>query len=70
MQKDEIKKITTKKDYTDNEINDLSYDLALQNYKMSYWQFYISLIKTKHEFIFTFVYNKDYNQKFLKLIYF
>ena len=34
-------------DYTDDEINDLSYDLALKNDKRSYWQFYISLIKTR-----------------------
>ena len=48
-------------DYTDDEINDLSYDLALQNDKRTFCQFYISLIKTKHEFIFAFFYNKDYN---------
>ena len=50
----EIKKLELIKDYTDDEINDLSYDLALQNDKRSYWQYYISLIKTKHEFVFSF----------------
>ena len=54
-------------DYTDDEINDLSYDDALQNDKRTYWQFYISLIKTKHEFIYAFFYNKDYNSKIIKI---
>ena len=48
-------------------MNDLSYDLALLNDKRTYWQFYISLIKTKHEFIYTFFYNKDYNSKIIKI---
>ena len=54
-------------DYTDDEINDLSYDDALQNDKRTYWQYYSSLIKTKHEFIFVFLYNKDYNSKIIKI---
>ena len=39
-------KIETK--YSEEEINDLSYDLALQYDKRSYFDYYISLIKTKH----------------------
>ena len=54
-------------DYIDDEMNDLSYDLALKNDKRTYWQFYFSLIKTKHEFIYAFFYNKDYNSKFIKI---
>ena len=54
-------------DYTDDELNDLSFDLALENDKRSYWKFYISLIKTKHEFIYTFFYNKDYKSKIIKI---
>ena len=54
-------------DYNDEEINDLSYDLALENDKRSYWRFYVSLIKIKHEFIYTFFYNKDYNSKIIKI---
>jgi len=64
---DEIKNLTTILYYNDDEINDLSYDLALQNDKRTYWQFYISLIKTKHEFIYAFFYNKDYNSKIIKI---
>ena len=54
-------------DYNDEEINDFSYDFALENDKRTYWQFYISLIKTKHEFIYTFIYKKDYNSKIIKI---
>ena len=54
-------------DYTEYEINDLSYDLALKNDKRTYWEFYISLIKTKHEFIYAFLFNKDYNSKTIKI---
>ena len=54
-------------EYNDEEINDFSYDLALENDKRSYCQFYISLIKTKYEFVYTFFYNKDYNSKIIKI---
>ena len=54
-------------DYTDGEMNDLSYDLALKIDKRTYWQFYISLIKTKHEFIYAFLFNGDYNSKIIKI---
>ena len=53
--------------YTDDELNDLSYDEALKNDKRSYWKFYVSLIKTKHEFIYAFLFNKDYNSKIIKI---
>ena len=52
-------------DYTDDELNDLSYDLALQNDKRTFCQFYISLIKTKHEFIFAFFYSKFFIVKII-----
>lgn len=64
---DEVKNLTTIIDYNDDEINDLSYDLALQNDKRTYWQLYNSFIKTKHEFIYAFFYNKDYNSKIIKI---
>ena len=65
--KEEIKKSEPLMDFTENELNDLSYNLALKNDKRSYWQFYISLIKTKHEFIYAFLFNKDYNSKIIKI---
>ena len=51
---EEIKKLESIIEYNCDEINDFSYDLALENDKRTYCQFYISLIKTKHEFIYTF----------------
>ena len=62
-----ITKITKIMEYSEEELNDFSYDLALQNDKRTYWQFYFSLIKTKHEFIYSFFYNKDYNAKIIKI---
>ena len=64
---DEVKQLSTLMNYNDDEMNDLSYDLALKNDKRTYWQFYISLIKTKHEFIYAFFFNKDYNSKIIKM---
>ena len=54
-------------EYNEDEINTLPYKLALQYDKRSYCQYYISLLKTKHIFIFSFCYNKDYNSKIIKI---
>ena len=54
-------------DYTDDEINDLSYELALQYDKRTYCIYYLSLIKTKHNLIFSFYNNSDYNSKIIKI---
>jgi len=59
----EIKKLESIMDYTEEELNGLSYNLALINDKRTYWQLYISLIKTKHEFIYAFLYNNIIIQK-------
>ena len=64
---DDNKKLESILDYNDEEINDFSYDMVLENDKRTYWQFYFSLIKTKHEFIYSFFYNKDYNAKIIKI---
>ena len=63
----EVKKLVSVIDYNDDELNDLSYDLALENDKRSYWELYTSLIKTKHEIIYAFFYNKDYNARIIKI---
>ena len=62
-----IEKAKNIMEYNDDEINDLSYELALQYDKRSFFQYYISLIITKHSFIFTFFYNKDYNSRIIKI---
>ena len=54
-------------DYIDEEINELSYDLAIQYDKMNFCQYYISLIKTKHILIFALFNNNDYNSKIIKI---
>ena len=53
--------------YKDDEINDLTYDLALQYDKRNFYQYYISLIKTKHDLISSFCNNNDYNSSLMKI---
>ena len=54
-------------EYNDEELNQLSYELALKNDSRTYCQYYNSLIKTKHNLIFSFLYNKDYNSRIIKI---
>ena len=65
--KEDIKKLESMMDYTEEETNDLSYDLALKNDKRTFLEYYISLLRTKHELLYTFFYNKDYNSKIIKI---
>jgi len=51
----------------DDELNDLEYEKALKIDKRNYCQFYISLLKTKHDILFTFFINNDYNSKMVKI---
>ena len=53
--------------YIDFELNNLSYEEALERDKRDFWEYYISLIKIKHPIIFTFYPNKDYNTFIIKL---
>ena len=53
--------------YTDEELNQLSYDLALKYDNRTYCEYYISLIKTKHNLIFSFFYNQDFNSRLIKI---
>ena len=63
----DIEKIENILEYIDEEINDLSYNLALQYDQRIFCQYYISLIKTKHSLIFAFFNNNDYNSKIIKI---
>ena len=63
----EIENIKNIMKYTDDEINKLSYELAIQNDKRTFSEYYISLLKTKHNFIYSFFYNNDYNSKIIKM---
>ena len=51
----------------DYELNSLDYEEALKIDKRTYIQYYISLLKTKHLFIFTFYTKDDYNSKVIKI---
>ena len=57
-------------DYNDYELNSLSYEKALEYDKRTYFQYYISLLKTKHLLIFTFFNCNDYNSKTIKICLF
>jgi len=61
-----LKKTKNAMEKNDNELNDLPYLLALKFDKRSYCHYYISLIKIKHIFFFTFCNNNDYNIKLIK----
>ena len=67
--------INSKKDnilkYNDRELNSLPYEKALIYDKRTYVQYYISLLKIKHSFIFSFYCNdKDYNSQIIKMFLF
>ena len=56
--------------YEDFEINNISYDKALENDKRTYCEIYLSLIKENHILVFTFRANKDYNPYIIKICLF
>jgi hypothetical protein len=51
----------------DNQINELTFNLAVKYDKRKYFEYYISLLKEKHLFIFSFINNDDYNSKIIKI---
>ena len=56
-----------KMNYNDDELNELSYYIAIIYDKRTFCQFYSSLLKSKHNFIFTFFNNEDYNPSIIKI---
>ena len=56
--------------YTDEEKNLLPYELAIKYDKRNYCSYYIALLKTKHNFIFSFIQSNDYNSKIIKIDFF
>ena len=54
-------------EYNEEELNNLKYELALKYDKRNYCQYYISLLRTKHDILFTFFNNTDYNSKIIKI---
>ena len=53
--------------FTDSEMNSFTYNEALQKDKRTFFQYYISLLQTKHPIIFTFHCSLDYNFIFMKI---
>ena len=66
----ENKKEDVKLKYCDYEKNSFSYNNAKKYDKRSFFTFYISLIRVKHYFIFSFFPIKDYNSKIIKICLF
>ena len=64
------RKLFNKFNYIDAELNDLEFKDAIKYDKRRYWQYYLSLLKTKHLFIFSFITNNDYNAKIIKIYLF
>ena len=60
-------KINTNSDF---ELNDLSYNNAIKIDKRTYCQYYLSLIRTKHLFFFSFCPTFDYNSQIIKIFLF
>ena len=53
--------------FNDYELNTFSYNNALKYDKRTYFQYYISLIRTKHPLIFAFFPINDYNSRLIKI---
>ena len=51
----------------DKELNTLSYEEALNIDQRTYFEYYLSLLRTKHLIIFTFYPNKNYNSLMIKI---
>ena len=64
--KQQIMKRGKNDNFTDYEINKISYEEALEIDKRTYLQYYISLIKKNHILLFSFYPNKDYNSSIIK----
>ena len=58
------------KSYNDFEMNNLDYNNALIQDNRSFWQMYVSFIKTKHPIYFTFLLKNDYNSFIIKICLF
>ena len=62
-----IKKVNKIMEFNNDELNDLSYNLAIIYDKRTYCEFYASLLKTKHNFISSFLNDNDYNSTIIKI---
>ena len=65
-----VKPTNSNLNFNDFEMNNLPYDSALKYDKRTYFQYYLSLIRTKHIFFFAFYPNNDYNSMIIKICLF
>ena len=65
--KEKVEKIF---EFIGQEKNEFEYRLAIKYDKRKYIQYYISLLKTQHEFIFAFFQNNDYKSRIIKIDFF
>ena len=56
--------------FTDYELNTLPYNEALRYDKRNYFEYYISLLKTRHILLFSFCPSNDYNSRIIKIYLF
>ena len=56
--------------YTDIELNLLNYEEALKSDYRTYFQYFLSLLRTKHILIFSFFKINDYNSQVIKIYIF
>ena len=70
INKKEIKNINNNLNYTDLELNSLSYKEALKFDRRTFIQYYFSLLKHNHSFLFSFYPNNDYNSRIIKIFLF
>ena len=62
-----VQKVKNIMSFNDQELNKLSYKLALKYDARTFCQYYISLIKTKHSLIFYLCHKDDYNSRLIKI---
>ena len=67
MNLNEDKKIIPKNNFIDYELNSFNYKEALKYDKRTYIEYYLSLIRTKHPILFSFIPFKDYNSMIIKV---
>ena len=62
-----IKKINSIMKLNEDQLNDLPYNSAILIDNRFFCQYYISLMKSKHIFMFSFIHHNDYNSKIIKI---
>ena len=67
VQNKKIEEVKNIMKYNNDELNALKYDLALQYDRRTYWEYYISLLKSNHSFVFSFCNSYDYNARIIKM---